>query len=303
MAHDKLIALGSNCIDEYYEISDIPQQGSKVMAKLTDRKVGGMIGNAASVYAGYGHPTLMFDYMNPDPVNDELIKDLKHYGVLTDLIERSKRYPLVKCQIMLNKGERIIFVMADTGIKHVLTKKQRTALLNADVLYTTLNDLRQLENYGDSLNIAKQNGLKVFFDIEASSVENGDDLETLLSFGDVLSINEQALDALNQRLGNIIERYRKNTLILVTKGANGSEVYTANDCLKFAAMDLHPIDTTGAGDTYNASFLHGIIQGWPLEKCGRFATAAASRCILSLGARSGVGTENDIWDFLRKEEA
>lgn len=44
------------------------------------------------------------------------------------------------------------------------------------------------------------------------------------------------------------------------------------------------IDTTGAGDTFAAAFIAGILEGRDFAGCGAYANAVASICIESLGA-------------------
>ncbi|MGQ9616604.1 MAG: adenosine kinase [Spirochaetota bacterium] len=45
-------------------------------------------------------------------------------------------------------------------------------------------------------------------------------------------------------------------------------------------------DTTGAGDSFAAGFLYGLIRGYPLEKCGRIASFIASKTIEKIGAQA-----------------
>ena len=57
------------------------------------------------------------------------------------------------------------------------------------------------------------------------------------------------------------------------------------------------IDTTGAGDTFTACFLHALGKNFSLPDCGRFANAGASICIENLGA---CGAGNDINVILKR---
>jgi len=47
------------------------------------------------------------------------------------------------------------------------------------------------------------------------------------------------------------------------------------------------MDTTGAGDAFNAGFLCGILRGKDLEESGYYGVAAASIKVQNRGARSG----------------
>ena len=56
------------------------------------------------------------------------------------------------------------------------------------------------------------------------------------------------------------------------------------------------IDTTAAGDMFAAGFLYGMVQGKPLEVCGRMAAEMASDVISRLGAT----VSNDALKSVRK---
>lgn len=59
------------------------------------------------------------------------------------------------------------------------------------------------------------------------------------------------------------------------------------------------VDTTGAGDSFAAGFLAGIVQGWDLERCGRFANAVGAHCVMALGATAGIKPMRDIIAFMK----
>jgi 2-dehydro-3-deoxygluconokinase len=53
---------------------------------------------------------------------------------------------------------------------------------------------------------------------------------------------------------------------------------------KFEPCSVSPVDMTGAGDTFDGAFAVGYVAGWSLEKCMRFANAAAALTTTGLGA-------------------
>jgi sugar/nucleoside kinase (ribokinase family) len=59
------------------------------------------------------------------------------------------------------------------------------------------------------------------------------------------------------------------------------------------AYKVKVIDTTGAGDTWFAGLLTGLIRGMPLERAGRLANRAAADCCTELGASAGVRPFDD----------
>lgn len=61
------------------------------------------------------------------------------------------------------------------------------------------------------------------------------------------------------------------------------------------AYKIQPVDTTGAGDTWFAGLLTGLIRGMPLEQAGRLANRTAADCCTALGASAGIRTFEDTF--------
>lgn len=58
------------------------------------------------------------------------------------------------------------------------------------------------------------------------------------------------------------------------------------------------VDTTGAGDTFAAAFIAGLLEGRSFADCGRLANAAASLCVEHVGANTGAWTRRDVEERL-----
>lgn len=69
---------------------------------------------------------------------------------------------------------------------------------------------------------------------------------------------------------------------------------------KFEPFKVASRDLTGAGDTFDGAFIVGYLAGWPLEKCMRFANAAAALTTTGLGAVSPIPRLHAVLDLLAK---
>lgn len=288
--------LGRNCIDEYYELSDVPVLGEKALCRFIDHKVGGMIGNAASIYAAYGNDSIMLDFMNKNPENELLINDLVSYGVNIDGIDFKEAYPSSKCMIMLKKGERIIFVMDNTHVRYCLNEKQKERLFQCAYLYTSFADLLQIEDYLNLVEMMRAKGIRLVMDIEKNALGMEADLMATLSLASILFINEQADEVLKERLGSAYRQQLMDLdcLLIYTKAAQGSAIYHRGHVINIPAYPVEVLDTTGAGDTYNVSFLHAYNRGDSLERAGHFASIAASLSIQERGARTACSHVHEV---------
>lgn len=294
------VAIGASCIDEYYESNKIPSLGDKVNCKYKFSIVGGMIGNAAAVYAGFGNKTYMIDFTNNKPINDLLIEDLIKYNVDPTYVVRDDKYSDAKCLIILTQGERIIYVVENNDHGKELTLDQVQLINKAEYIYTTIADMRRINNSKQLIKTAKLNGTKLVYDIEANSINILDEDIEYIKLADIIFVNQSGYDYFVSNLGsNFIEEFLKTMqLVIVTLGEKGSVIYSKDKVIRNSAFKVEIVDSTGAGDTFNAAFLYGLSKQWALEDIGRFASAAAAKAITKLGPRSGVTSEKEVREFI-----
>jgi ribokinase len=97
--------------------------------------------------------------------------------------------------------------------------------------------------------------------------------------------------------------YRKGAEVLLRKGVGtvavklgreGCYVTDGRESHLIKAFKVKVVDTTGAGDAFCAGFLYGLISGKSLYECGRIGNFVASRCIMKMGARSGLPTLDEL---------
>jgi sugar/nucleoside kinase (ribokinase family) len=72
-------------------------------------------------------------------------------------------------------------------------------------------------------------------------------------------------------------------IVVVKMGAEGAYVYTAGKGFQVPAVKTKVVDTTGAGDSFNAGFLSKFLQGASLEQCARFGAKTAARSVTRVG--------------------
>jgi sugar/nucleoside kinase (ribokinase family) len=76
--------------------------------------------------------------------------------------------------------------------------------------------------------------------------------------------------------------------VLVSRGAHGAALITADRRIDVPAFPADVVDTTGCGDACSAGFIVGIQQGWSIEDASWMAMAAASLVISGLGSDAGI---------------
>ncbi len=93
--------------------------------------------------------------------------------------------------------------------------------------------------------------------------------------------------ALEKTVTEAAERFRqagvKNCIIKC--GAKGCYVKTAQEAFWVPSEEsVDPLDTTGAGDSFAAGFLHALLEGRSLKDCARYGNHCGALCVGSMGA-------------------
>lgn len=83
-------------------------------------------------------------------------------------------------------------------------------------------------------------------------------------------------------------RHMPRGLIGVKLDAEGCILDDGRGAVRVPAYKVRVVDTTGAGDTWFAGLLTGLIRGMSIEQAGRLANRTAADCCTALGASAGV---------------
>jgi sugar/nucleoside kinase (ribokinase family) len=69
--------------------------------------------------------------------------------------------------------------------------------------------------------------------------------------------------------------------------------------IRFPALDVPIVDSTGYGDAYCAGFITGLSLGYDIQKACELGTAAGGLVIQGLGSDAGIKDLNDTLKFMK----
>jgi ribokinase len=87
--------------------------------------------------------------------------------------------------------------------------------------------------------------------------------------------------------------------VVITLGARGSIGLNNQGIFRQKAFPISAVDTTGAGDVYHGGYIYGLLQGWDMQECMRFASATAALKCAEIGSQSGIPNLKDINVLIR----
>jgi sugar/nucleoside kinase (ribokinase family) len=132
---------------------------------------------------------------------------------------------------------------------------------------------------------ARSLGLTISFDTNWDPSGRWIGIHELLPFTDVFLPNENEAIAISQArtVGQALKRLgQRVATVAIKRGAQGALACRGAETASVCALSGDVVDTVGAGDTFDAGFVYGFLNGWSLEKalwlaavCGSLSTRAA----------------------------
>ena len=80
-------------------------------------------------------------------------------------------------------------------------------------------------------------------------------------------------------------------------GREGCYVLSDDVEVAFPIYKVDTVDCSGAGDSWVAGFLTGVLKGWPLDRAAQFGNATAAHCVQAIGCTAGVKSLDEILAF------
>lgn len=118
-------------------------------------------------------------------------------------------------------------------------------------------------------------------------------IDESLKLADILKINDEEIRIVADMFGlgdddtaacrALIARYGLQ-LVILTKGADGSEVITEDESFPQKAGKVKVVDTVGAGDSFTAAFVVAYLRGLSLSDAQRLANETAAYVCSCKGA-------------------
>jgi sugar/nucleoside kinase (ribokinase family) len=116
----------------------------------------------------------------------------------------------------------------------------------------------------------KSKGLTVSLDTNDDPDDRWDDLRDVLRNVDVFLPNEREAckAAGTDDLNEAVEKLSRLVPLLVVKvGSRGAMAWRGEECFTSSPRNVVPVDTVGAGDSFDAGFLHEYVRGSDLQAC------------------------------------
>lgn len=153
------------------------------------------------------------------------------------------------------------------------------------------------------LGIASEAGIPTYFDpspIPSRIPETA--MRSVITESEIVLLNERELELvtaandLKVAVNRLLELGPET--IVLKKGSKGCVVYDRSGTEEVPGFPVEVVDTTGAGDAFNASFLFGQLKGWSLRNSAVLANAVGAIKATKMGAGINVPRREEIIRFV-----
>jgi ribokinase len=266
--------------------------------------IGGSGAITAHAFARLGRAVSIVAAVGSDPFGDQLTRDLAGAGVDVSAVLRRADVPTGLTVVLAHPDDRAILTLV--GAIPTLTATE----IRAAVESTRASGLRHLHVASLFLQPGLADELPALLaELRATgistSLDTNDDpagawlgVEQLLPHLDVLLPNRSELLAIardDETPRAAAALAAAGPLVVVKDGAAGAFAVTPTGAVTHAAGEpVTAVDTTGAGDTFDAAFLDAWLSGTPVDESLRRAVRAGSFAVRALGGTAGQPYDDDL---------
>ena len=300
MSSFDVIGFGALNVDKLFKVNRIAAAEEESFVENCVEACGGSAANTVVGLARLGYKVGFIGKVAGDKEGDLLLEDFRREGIDIDGVIRAKHGKSGSVLGFVNKeGARALCI--DSGVNDTLSlgeikveyvSKARFLHLTSFVGETSFQTQKKL------LKLLPE-AVEVSFDPGALYVRRGlAQLEPIIKKTRVLMPNALELELLTGRTdyceGADLMIGRGAKIVAVKLGCEGCYVTDGRERHLIEAFKVTVVDTTGAGDAFCAGFLYGLLNEKSLFECGKLGNFVASRCVMEMGARTGLPFAKDL---------
>jgi 5-dehydro-2-deoxygluconokinase len=282
------------------------------------KSVGGSPTNVAVAVAQYGHSAAVVTKVGTDALGEYVINRLGEWGVDTRFVGRDPAAltPVVLAALAPPEDPQIIFYRgaAATDTTCLPDDVPLEAIRGCQVFWMSVGALAQGSTAQASFEWlsarGRSQGQETVLDLDYrpsmwpnietaraaaqraianSSVVVGNRAECEMALG--IDEPDEVVDRL------LADGVR---LAIVKLGGGGVLLADANERVHVAPLDIDVLCGLGAGDAFGGALVHGLIEGWSLEKIGRFANGAGAYVATQLTCADAMPSTDIVEDIIAR---
>lgn len=295
-----IYVLGSINLDMIATAQRLPRPGETLAATNFATAAGGKGANQALAAARAGAAVKMVGAVGNDDFVHQALAELARENINLDDVRTVPGPTGIAIILVDERGENVIVIVAGAngGVSEMDALNMVKKMSEDDILVM----VQEIPSAAlrAALLAARQKGIKSLLNIAPATKETGE----LAMLADIIIANQteflslitkkQAHDSFEKNAAKWAKE--NNKTLIVTLGGGGAVAYTPDQQFRVSALDIVPVDTVGAGDTFCGYLAAGLSQGRSLNQALKTAAIAGSLACLKRGAQPAIPNARDVAD-------
>ncbi|GAB1766183.1 MULTISPECIES: ribokinase [Priestia] len=290
----KVTVIGSSSMDLVVTSNIRPGAGETVLGESFKTVPGGKGANQAVAAARLGADVSMIGCVGEDHYGKAILENFKSNGVSVENVKPVTGSDSGTAHIILAEGDNSIVVVkgANDYITPDYVEKAKEKIKEADIVLIQQEIPEETVEYVAQLcqelkvplllNPAPARPLKAEVIEQVSYITPNEHEAALLFEG--------------KEKEEVLKQYPNK--LFITEGKQGVRYFNGEKEVLVPSYQVETIDTTGAGDTFNAALAVALAEGMGFEKGIQFANRAASLSVTKFGAQGGMPTRKEVEESL-----
>jgi sugar/nucleoside kinase (ribokinase family) len=249
------------------------------------------------------------DCVGDDDLGAFYLSGLEAEGVDASRIIVRRGGKTSSCVVILTKEGEHAYIGIE-GVSRTFTPQE----LDEDYLLTArsffmsgypLSEIPIADTVLKAMRVARIAGRHIFFDPSPVADEiNVDALCEAIKSTDTLILNDREMSLVATSLGvkpepdSLIKFGAKR--VVLKRGVDGCSFYTSSSKNDYPGFTVRVVDTTGAGDSFDAAIVYGTLRGWAERDTAILANVVGAVKVGKKAAGRNVPTLAEVREFIEK---
>ncbi len=271
-----------------------PGAGETVLGDSFKTVPGGKGANQAVAAARLGAEVAMIGRVGDDAFGKDIVENFKANAVNTQNVKPVTHLESGTAHIILAEGDNSIVVVEAA---------------NREVTPAYVDEAAEVIRDADIVLIQQEIPEETVVHVSALCAEFGTPLllnpapartlpQEVIDNAAYITPNEHEAEILFQGMSPAQALRQYPNKLFITEGSKGVRYFDGTEEILVPTYKVEAVDTTGAGDTFNAAFAVALAEGKALQESIRFANRAASLSVTKFGAQGGMPTRDEVEESL-----
>ena len=283
-------------------LTSAPVLGHEILAEDFQTVLGSASAIFACGMARLRHPVSFFSKVGDDELGRFCLKSLRSQGVSTRHVRTLAKTRTGVTISLSTRSDRALVTMLGAISELRYSDLELNALRGHSHLHLTSFFLQTALRpaFPRILRRARKLGLTTSFDPNSDPSSSwGSDLWRVIDETTILFLNRAEALQLTRRStvrGALSQLAQRVPCVVIKLGPRGAIAAAGEQTVTVAGFAVSPVDTTGAGDSFAAGFVHAYLSGRTLRQCVVEGNACGALSTLEVG---GTGGQPDLPQLTR----